>query len=89
MFSTLYTCILHVGQAGRFQEGKSPLDFLNNAAINIACAIKKNSKQADLHFQLGMILEEQYYAQDMFGLKKEVIDWFVDMLSDCFNKILN
>ena len=47
--------------------------MLHTAAVNVACAIKQKAKQADLHYLLGLILEETYYAQDMFGLKKEVI----------------
>ncbi|XP_002731401.1 uncharacterized protein LOC100373099 [Saccoglossus kowalevskii] len=55
------------GQAGSYSEGHSPLDALATASHNIASAIKIKSKQADLHYQLGLILEEQYYASDIDG----------------------
>ena len=42
------------------------------AAVNLALAMKQNPKQASYHFQLGLVLEEHYYAQDMFGYKTEV-----------------
>ncbi|XP_030854513.1 uncharacterized protein LOC580673 [Strongylocentrotus purpuratus] len=59
------------GQSSRFDEGGSPLDLLHTAAVNLACAIKQKPKQADLHFTLGLVLEETYHAQDMYGLKKD------------------
>ncbi|XP_054758090.2 uncharacterized protein LOC129264268 isoform X1 [Lytechinus pictus] len=59
------------GQSSRFEEGGSPLDLLHLAAVNLACGIKQKPKQADLHFTLGLVLEETYYAQDMYGLKKD------------------
>ena len=69
----IYHFVFHrSGQSGRHHDGKSPLDCLEDAAICVAAAIKNKPKQADLHYLLGMIMEEQYYALDMFGLKKEV-----------------
>ncbi len=65
-------CFLLSGQAGRIQGGKSPLDYLQVAAVNLALAMKQSPKQASHHFQLGLVLEEHYYAQDMFGYKTEV-----------------
>ena len=39
---------------------------------NYASAVGIKKKDANLHLQLGMVLEEKYYIEDMFGLKKEV-----------------
>ena len=54
----------------QFGDGESPLDFLQNATQFYATAIKCKAKDANLHFQLAMVLEEKYFAEDMFGLKK-------------------
>ena len=54
----------------QFSEGESPLDFLQNATQYYATAIKFKAKDASLHFRLAMVLEEKYFAEDMFGLKK-------------------
>ena len=54
----------------QFSEGESPIDFLQNATQYYATAIKFKAKDANLHFQLAMVLEEKYFAEDMFGLKK-------------------
>ena len=65
---------MRVGQSHKFEEGESPLDHLNQAAYNLATAIKFSGKQHPLHHQLAKVLEERYYAEDMFGLKKDVSD---------------
>ena len=43
----------------------------------IASAIKLAPKKADLHFQLGQVLEEQHYVQDLYGIKPSVRFIFV------------
>ena len=63
-FLTGYTC--------KFEEGQSPLDHLNEAAVCLASAIKVKKNDAALHLQLGLVLEEKYYAEDIVGLKKKV-----------------
>ena len=52
--------------------GDSPIDALQNAISCFATAIKFKPKDASLHLKLAMALEEKYYAEDMFGLKREV-----------------
>ena len=42
------------------------------AAEWFATAIKLSPKRADLHFQLGQVLEEQHYVQDLYGIKPPV-----------------
>ncbi|XP_061164365.1 uncharacterized protein LOC133173398 [Saccostrea echinata] len=59
------------GQSTQWAHGETPLDFLDNAAYNLASAIKCKPKDAALHLRLGQVLEERYYAEDLFGLKKE------------------
>ncbi|XP_076442616.1 uncharacterized protein LOC143281313 isoform X2 [Babylonia areolata] len=54
----------------QFSAGESPLDHLQDAVQCFATAIKFKAKDANLHFQLAMVLEEKYFAEDMFGLKK-------------------
>ena len=43
---------------------------MQNAIYLYATAIKYKAKDAKMHFQLAMALEEKYFAEDMFGLKK-------------------
>ena len=42
------------------------------AAEWFATAIKLSPKKAELHFQLGQVLEEQHYVQDLYGIKLPV-----------------
>ncbi|XP_068729619.1 uncharacterized protein [Montipora capricornis] len=57
------------GSAGHFHGEVSPLRYLEMASEWIASAIKLAPKKADLHFQLGQVLEEQHYVQDLYGIK--------------------
>ncbi|KAJ1156063.1 hypothetical protein NDU88_008788 [Pleurodeles waltl] len=59
------------GDALHYEEGSSPLDALHQAAIAYASAIKLNPKDPNLHFQLGIVMEEYYYAAEIYGLKKK------------------
>ncbi|XP_078590119.1 uncharacterized protein LOC144870215 isoform X2 [Branchiostoma floridae x Branchiostoma japonicum] len=60
-----------IGQNQSYEHGKSPLDYLRNAAQCYATSIKMKGKDASLHCSLGLVLEEQYYAKDMYGLKEQ------------------
>lgn len=60
------------GNAGHFDGEVSPLRYLEMAAEWFATAIKLSLKRADLHFQLGQVLEEQHYMQDLYGIKPPV-----------------
>eukprot|EP00058_Branchiostoma_floridae_P021150 XP_002606640.1 hypothetical protein BRAFLDRAFT_120093 [Branchiostoma floridae] len=60
-----------IGQNQSYEHGKSPLDYLRNAAQCYATGIKMKAKDASLHCSLGLVLEEQYYAKDMYGLKEQ------------------
>ena len=59
-------------QTRQWADGESPTDHLQNVIYNYASAVGIKKKDANLHLQLGMVLEEKYYIEDMFGLKKEV-----------------
>ncbi|XP_069464249.1 uncharacterized protein [Ambystoma mexicanum] len=61
----------NAGDALLYEEGSSPLDALHQAAIAYASAIKLKPKDPSLHFQLGLVLEEHYYAAEIYGLKKK------------------
>ncbi|KAH9515341.1 hypothetical protein Btru_014190 [Bulinus truncatus] len=54
----------------QYAEGNSPIDALQHAIHCLATALKFKSKDAEIHFKLAMALEEKYWAEDMFGLKK-------------------
>ena len=53
----------------RFEAGESPLDYLQNAIHCYATAIKHRAKDANLHLQLALTLEEKYHAEDILGMK--------------------
>ncbi|CAG6016504.1 unnamed protein product [Menidia menidia] len=55
----------------QYEEGDSPLQSLEQAAVYYASAIRLSSKEARLHFLLGLVLEEQHYATEMYGLQKK------------------
>ncbi|XP_069787865.1 uncharacterized protein [Narcine bancroftii] len=55
-----------------YEDGKSPLDSLHRAAVNYALAIKLKPKDPELHFQLGVVLEEHYYVNMIYGVVKMV-----------------
>ncbi|KAH3850613.1 hypothetical protein DPMN_093037 [Dreissena polymorpha] len=58
-------------QTKSWPDGESPMDHLQQATYCYASALKLKPKDASVHLQLGMLLEEKYYIEDMFGLKKE------------------
>lgn len=60
------------GDLMQYPEETSPLYHLEQAAVNYASAIRYNSRDPTLHFRLGLVLEEQYYATEMYGLQKKV-----------------
>ena len=63
---------LYIDQSRQWADGESPTDHLQDVIYSYASAIGIKKKDANLHLQLGMVLEEKYYIEDMFGLKKEV-----------------
>ncbi|XP_060079354.1 uncharacterized protein LOC132558767 [Ylistrum balloti] len=79
---TYFTILPKPGQSKQWSEGQGPLDCLLRAAHCYAVAISNKPKDANLHLQLGMVLEERYYAEDMFGLKKEESDSLPSMNLD-------
>ncbi|XP_015218375.2 uncharacterized protein [Lepisosteus oculatus] len=56
------------------EEGESPLDALHQVLVDYASAIKLKPRDPNLHFQLGLAFEEQYYATEIYGLKRKVED---------------
>ena len=70
MKCVIFCCSLD--QSRQWADGESPTDHLQNVIYNYASAVGIKKKDANLHLQLGMVLEEKYYIEDMFGLKKEV-----------------
>ncbi|XP_042076827.1 uncharacterized protein LOC102301712 isoform X2 [Haplochromis burtoni] len=63
------------------EDGQSPLHSLEQAAVHYASAIRLNSRDARLHFQLGLVLEEHHYATEMYSLQRKA-DKERDELSD-------
>ncbi|XP_039248951.2 uncharacterized protein LOC120326691 [Styela clava] len=63
-----------MGDIMRYANGESPVDYLHQASVCYAAAIKGKFKDANLHLRLGFVLEEQYYLQEMYGLEKKEED---------------
>ncbi|XP_018517057.1 uncharacterized protein LOC108873376 [Lates calcarifer] len=69
------------GDMLQYEDGQSPLQSLEQAAVHYASAIRLSSRDARLHFLLGLVLEEQHYATEMYGLQRKA-DRDRDELSD-------
>lgn len=54
----------------RYEANESPLDDLQYASHCYATALKTKANDPQLHLKLGLVLEETYYAGDLFSLKK-------------------
>ncbi|XP_027133086.1 uncharacterized protein LOC104930903 [Larimichthys crocea] len=59
------------GDMLQYEDGESPLHSLDQAAVHYASAIRLNSRDPRLHFLLGVVLEEQHYATEMYGLQRK------------------
>ncbi|XP_031661082.1 uncharacterized protein LOC109879786 isoform X2 [Oncorhynchus kisutch] len=59
------------GDLLQYEVGQSPLDCLEQAAVYYASAIKLKPREPRLHFLLGLALEEQHYAAEMYGLRRK------------------
>ncbi|XP_036980656.1 uncharacterized protein LOC119034059 [Acanthopagrus latus] len=72
MSAALVKCFFtYRGDTLQYEDGQSPLHSLEQAAVHYASAIRLSSKDARLHFLLGVVLEEQHYATEMFGLQRK------------------
>ncbi|XP_026211008.1 uncharacterized protein LOC113158903 isoform X2 [Anabas testudineus] len=69
------------GDVLQYEETQSPLHSLEQATVHYASAIRLSSGDARLHFLLGLVLEEQHYATEIYGLQRKV-DRDRDELSD-------
>ena len=67
---TLY--ILVTGETAQHSKGPGPLDCLQTAARCYGTALKCSPRCLEAHMALGLVMEEFFYAEDLFGLKKEV-----------------
>ena len=63
---------IFTGETPHYAPGKKPLDFLQMAAKCYATAIKCSPKDLQAHLGLGLVMEEFFYAEDLYGLQKEV-----------------
>lgn len=57
---------------GKIPQKQSPLDHLLQASRIYATAIKSSPKDSQAHLALGLVLEELFFAEDLFGLVPEV-----------------
>ena len=56
-----------------YAPGESPMDHLRQAMYCVATAIKLNGKDAALHLRLGMLLEEQFFLENVIGFKQDKV----------------
>ncbi|KAM5164820.1 uncharacterized protein ACMZJ9_007246 [Mantella aurantiaca] len=56
------------------KDGMSALDALNQTASAYASAIKLQPKNPRFHFLLAIVLEELYFAAEIYGLRKKKED---------------
>ena len=52
--------------------GATALEHLHRAAQCYATALKLSPNELQAHVGLGLAMEEFFYAEDLFGLKREV-----------------
>ena len=71
MLMLVYTWI---GSAGQYKGDTSPLRYLEMAAEGFSTAIKLKPKDGKFHFSLGQVLEEQFYCEDLYGIKPQVLN---------------
>jgi len=62
-----------VALPSHYAPGESPFDHLQQALYCVATAIKLKAKDAALHFQLGMLLEEQFFLENVIGFKRDKV----------------
>ena len=53
----------------KYPAGTGPLTILQLAASQYASAVKTKPKNWEAHMGLGRVMEERFYASDVFGLK--------------------
>lgn len=56
----------------QYEDSRSPLRNLEQAAVHYAAAIRLSPRDARLHFLLGVVLEEQHHATLMYSLQRRV-----------------
>lgn len=73
LYTTVFIFYISTGDMLQYEDGQSPLHSLEQAAVHYASAIRLSSRDARLHFLLGLVLEEQYFATEMYGLQRKVV----------------
>lgn len=53
-----------------YADGQSPVDYLEQLCSCFAIAIKNKGKIPEFHLKLGMVLEEIFVLEDVFGIRK-------------------
>ena len=73
LYTTVFIFCISTGDTVHYEDGQSPFHSLEEAAVNYASAIRLSPRDARLHFLLGLALEEQHYATEMYGLQRKVV----------------
>lgn len=64
--------LFFLGESPCDGKGSGPLDCLQTAARCYGTALKCSPRCLEAHLALGLVMEEFFYAEDLFGLKKAV-----------------
>jgi len=62
-----------VSLPSHYAPGESPFDHLQQAMHCVATAIKLKGKDAALHLRLAMLLEEQFFLENVIGFKLDKV----------------
>ena len=69
-YHCMCVCVCVAGESVHQEEGA--LDCLQTAARCYGTALKCSPQSLEAHLALGLVMEEFFYAEDLFGLKKAV-----------------
>ena len=59
------------GETPQYVANRSPLDHLLKAARCYATALQTSPKNMELNLALGLVMEEFFYVDDLFGMQRE------------------
>ena len=72
MNNSTLSSVVSAGETVHQGKGPGCLDCLQTAARCYGTALKCSPQSLEAHLALGLVMEEFFYAEDLFGLKKAV-----------------
>ena len=74
------------GETLHYGPDQAPVDYLLRAAKCYATAISSSPQETQYHLALGLVLEELFYAEDLFGMMQEVTEEEVEAEAEISSK---